>query len=217
MGDSSGDFPGFEHTLPDIAAGVDAFFNEMPTLQKIVLWGLCDGTTAVSRYAAEDPRVVGMVLVNPWVRSEVGQARTQLRHYYLERVAGADFWRKLCRGEFRPGASLRDFARNVRRVLFARLRAGSVDEASAGTLVERMGAAVQRYDGPVLLILSGKDLTAQEFADAARQSPRWRKIFEEQRVTRHDLAPADHTFSRRVWRDQIALWTREWVASLDRP
>ena len=32
-------------------------------------------------YAATDPRVTGVVLVNPWVRTQVGEARTYLRHY----------------------------------------------------------------------------------------------------------------------------------------
>ena len=33
------------------------------------------------------------------------------------------------------------------------------------------------------------------------------------RVQRETLAEADHTFSRRVWRDQVSAWTGNWVTS----
>ena len=33
----------------------------------------------------------------------------------------------------------------------------------------------------------------------------------EARVTRRELAGANHTFSRRVWRDAVAGWTLEWL------
>jgi hypothetical protein len=28
---------------------------------------------------------------------------------------------------------------------------------------------------------------------------------------RHDLGAADHTFSRRIWRDRVAEWTLAWL------
>ncbi|HZB90745.1 MAG TPA: hydrolase 1, exosortase A system-associated [Stellaceae bacterium] len=217
MGDSSGEFPGFEQTGPDIAAAVDAFFAQMPALQRVALWGLCDGATAISGYACRDRRVAGIALMNPWVRSEAGQARTQLKHYYLQRLTDPDFRRKLMRGQLRLGRSLRDVAANVAKAFLGRPRGGSHgSDGPTDTLIERMGAGVLRYGGPVLLLLSGEDLTGKEFADAATASPRWRRIFAEQQVRRHELPLADHTFSRRAWRDQVALWTRDWLAGLDR-
>jgi hypothetical protein len=61
--------------------------------------------------------------------------------------------------------------------------------------------------------LSGNDLTAQEFKDTVQRSPGWRKALASPRVTWRELAPADHTFSTREWRDQVAGWTAEWVRS----
>ncbi|MFP5392662.1 MAG: hydrolase 1, exosortase A system-associated, partial [Gammaproteobacteria bacterium] len=71
-------------------------------------------------------------------------------------------------------------------------------------------AALTRFDGPVLLMLSGADLTAQEFAglDAA---PAWRATLAEARVTRRQLAGADHTCSRPEWHRQIVGWTLDWL------
>src|SRR3974390_2928101 len=47
MGDSDGEFPGFEHIGPDVAAAVDTLVAQVPTLRRIVLWGLCDATLAI--------------------------------------------------------------------------------------------------------------------------------------------------------------------------
>jgi hypothetical protein len=54
-------------------------------------------------------------------------------------------------------------------------------------------------------------LTAQEFAGLADSSPKWKTLMETPRVTRKLLPKADHTCSRRVWHDQVAQWTAQWV------
>ncbi len=82
---------------------------------------------------------------------------------------------------------------------------------NADTLPERMEHALGRFRGRVLLILSGKDLTAEEFRGVASRSERWTRLLSDARVTRRELAEANHTFSRREWRDQVARWTAEWV------
>jgi hypothetical protein len=77
-----------------------------------------------------------------------------------------------------------------------------------------MATHLRRFQGPILIILSGRDLTAKEFDDAARDSRSWLALYAEARVTRRDFPAADHTFSRRIWRDQIADWTSGWVRAL---
>jgi hypothetical protein len=63
----------------------------------------------------------------------------------------------------------------------------------------------------VLLILSGNDLTAQEFKSVVKESSGWQELLAAERVTRHDLPEANHTFARRDWRDQVARWTEAWI------
>jgi hypothetical protein len=75
-----------------------------------------------------------------------------------------------------------------------------------------MAIGCGRFRGPVLLILSGRDLTAKEFADAAAASLRWRNIFGSGRVRRYDLAAADHTFSQRDGLNELLRRTEAWVA-----
>jgi len=77
-----------------------------------------------------------------------------------------------------------------------------------------MEAGLRKFRGKVLLILSGNDLTAQEFEGVVENSRPWRKLLEDKRITRHRLAEANHTFARRDWRDQVARWTEAWVKNL---
>lgn len=207
MGDSGGAARSFEHAGADIACAIDRFLECAPQVKEVVIWGLCDAASAALFYAHGDRRVRGLVLVNPWVRTDEGLARAQLRHYYAGRLFERGFWRKLLRGEFHMRAALSDFGRAVRHATAARREA----QHAAKPLPERMEEGLRRFDGPVLLILSGNDLTAQEFKDLVSRTPRWQALFAQPRVTRRELAAANHTFARRKWRDQVALWTRAWL------
>ena len=214
MGDSDGGFPGFEAIGADIDAALDTFCGAPDGPRDVVLWGLCDGASAILLNAHRDPRVKGVVLVNPWVRTEQGLARAYLWHYYPRRMLQPEFWKKLVGGRFDAGASFKDLAENVRRA-----KSAATGEAGAGgasvslALAERMADGLRRFRGPVLLITSGNDLVAQEFEDAAGRSPLWRRLLADPRVARHTLKDADHTFSTASWRDQVADWTLDWIRS----
>lgn len=211
IGDSDDPYLGFEALEQDIAAALDAFFAHCPELQEVVLWGLCDAASAILFYAGKDPRVAGIALLNPWVRTETSEAQAFLRHYYRRRLFDAEFWRHVGRGGFRPLEALRSMSGLVRRrFLVGQPAAGP---PSGGSLPERMAQGLESFQGPVLLITSGRDLTAREFEDAAGRSALWRRLLADERVTRRSLPDADHTFSRRAWRDQVAAWSLDWVRS----
>ena len=209
IGDSEGSYGGFEALDEDIGAAVDAFFARCPGLREVVLWGLCDGASAILFYAGKDPRVAGVTLLNPWVRTEESEARTYLRHYYLGRLFEAEFWRHVARGGFRPLEALSSIAGMIKRQFSAGRPAGEHELS----LPERMALGLKRFKGPVLLIISGRDLTAREFEDSAARSALWRELLADGRVTRQSLPEADHTFSRRAWRDQVADWSLNWMRS----
>ena len=204
MGDSGGAARSFEAVDEDIGCAVDRLLRALPELREVVIWGLCDAASAALFYAHRDARVGGVVLLNPWVRTERGLAQAHLRHYYGQRLLDPQFWRKILSGRLDV------------RAAFASLRKVVVDAAAprrdAGTLPERMEDGLRRFRGRVLLILSGKDLTADEFRGVVSRSERWRRLLADARVTRRTLAEANHTFSRREWRDQVARWTADWVA-----
>lgn len=225
MGDSTGPLRTFEGVGADIRCAIDRFFEVAPGLKDIVIWGLCDAASAALFYAHRDARVSGLVLVNPWVRTEQGAARAYLRHYYVRRLFQRSFWEKVARGEFRvreaAGALRQQAAAAVGRDLEARPARARPElrDTSAGAdapLPSRMEQGLRKFGGRVLLILSGNDLTAQEFKDVAARSWRWRRLLASGRVTRHELAEANHTFARREWRNQVATWTAAWVRSENR-
>ncbi|MDB5838838.1 MAG: hydrolase 1, exosortase system-associated, partial [Herminiimonas sp.] len=110
MGDSEGEARDFEDVDQDLRAAVDQFMREVPALEELALWGLCDAASAVLFYAHRDPRVTGLALLNPWVRTDSGIAKTYLKHYYLRHLFGRDLWKKILRGEFDYGAAVRSFS-----------------------------------------------------------------------------------------------------------
>jgi len=229
MGDSSGAPRNFEMVDEDLRAAIDAFQGAVPGLRDIVLWGLCDAAAAALYYGHRDPRVAGLVLLNPWARSADGHARATLKHYYWQRLRDPALWRKVVRGRFALGASLRALGGLLRAARQPAPLAplAPCDQQPATAAVPRDGSApalspdlharlldgMQRFRGQVLFIYSGTDLTAREFLDMTRASRHWPALLADSRVQQRTLAAADHTFSRREWRDQVAGWTAQWVAA----
>ena len=257
MGDSEGEACGFEHVDSDIRAAIDALTARLPDVKEVVLWGLCDAASACVFYGHTDPRVRGLVLLNPWVRTGQGIARAYLTGYYAGRVLDPELWRKLFSGRLDVRAALRSFASMVLGAFGASTDSGTlgvdtipqprvVGEREAGmslpspqpspvdgegglpegssrgakpagasrrALPERVADGLSHFRGRVLLILSGRDLTAEEFQQTVSRSRRWRRLLASPLVSKRTLPEADHTFSRRVWRDQVSGWTTEWLRS----
>lgn len=216
MGDSEGAPRDFADIDADLKAAIDHFFVIQPGLREVALWGLCDAASAILFYAGADRRVGGVALLNPWARTDQGIAKATLKHYYGRRLLEPAFWRKLIGGRFDALGAIRSAWR-----LIASARAGSGTPGDAGNpgnqggsadsaLPARMYQGLKRFDGKVLLMLSGADLTAREFAGLAA-APHWQTLLATPRVTRRQLPGADHTCSKRVWHDQLVDWTISWL------
>lgn len=206
MGDSEGAMRGFDHIDDDLRAAIEQFFIELPAMKDIVLWGLCDGATAAAFYAPKDARVAGLVLLNPWVRTEQGLAQATLSHYYVRRVFERAFWRKLASGAFR----LRESVRSL--VKLTTTAAGGRADADSG-LPARLRRALSTFRGRVLIILSGADIGAREFSALGEQHAEWRALLSEPRVRQATVAQANHTFGRQAWRDDVAALCKDWIGS----
>jgi exosortase A-associated hydrolase 1 len=204
MGDSEGTARPFEDTGADLHAAIDAFMAQVPAVRDVVLWGLCDGASAASLYAHSDARVTGLALLNPWVRTEAGAATATIKHYYRARLFEKAFWQKLASGKFDAGAAVR----SAFGLAKSALAAAPADQAA---LPDQVYQGLNTFSGKLLVMLSGADLTAQEFADASASTEAWRRLMAQPRVTRHVLDGADHTCSRRDWHDQVATWTAHWL------
>ena len=156
------------------------------------------------------------MLLNPWVRTAAGSAQATLRHYYLRRLTAAAFWRKLASGAVDTGAAIASFRQTASAALAAMAlhrpnnSAGGVSE---GDLPARLHRALTRFPGHILIILSGADLGAREFSALSGHHLHWRQLTSESRITRADIADANHTCARKVWRDRVADLTTDWIAS----
>ena len=207
MGDSEGQPRDFQAVSADIAAAIDALQERTPSVKQVALWGLCDGASAALLYCHEthDPRVSGLCLLNPWVRSEASLARTQVKHYYLERLTQKAFWIKLLSGRVALKA-LAALIRNLRVAFSGTNNSGPLTSASAHLSARqepyqrRMAIAWHSFNGRIFLLLSDNDYTAKEFLDYAGNDAAWKNSFFHPQLVRHDLRGADHTFSSSSFR-----------------
>ena len=74
-----------------------------------------------------------------------------------------------------------------------------------------MADGLRAFGGPVLLLLSGQDLTAREFQDYAAMDPAWRGLLDAPCITRSDFSDADHTFSTASAQGQAEARTVQWL------
>lgn len=211
MGDSATAGRSFEQVDEDIGSAIDALLLACPALDGVVLWGLCDGASAALMYAPRDPRVAGIVALNPWVRSEATLASARLNHHYRGRLLSARFWRRLLGGEVHIGRALEGLVATLRQ----RLRGqGREDAASTReAFIARMEAGWRQMRGRVLFVLSGNDLTAREFADFCRAHPDWRPALQAG-PNLAEVEGADHTFSTRAWCGTVERITLDWLRAL---
>ncbi|MCL2344499.1 MAG: hydrolase 1, exosortase A system-associated [Desulfobulbus sp.] len=210
MGDSGGEKRDFETIDADIAAALAAFRQQCPQLERIVLWGLCDAATAALLYwdGSRDAALGGLVLLNPWARSEATLARTHIKHYYVQRLLQGEFWQKLFSGRLGIGRALRGLADNWLR---ARQAGAAEISAAAEPFQKRMLRALADFPGPTLLLLSGDDYTAKEFLEACRADAHAARALTRPDLTRLDVPGADHTFSSRALRQTVEAATLDWL------
>lgn len=208
-GDSGGKPREFTELDDDIDAAIDFLSTSMPTIDEVVLWGLCDAASAILLRAARrpsDPRIGGIVLLNPWVRSEATLARTHLKRYYVAKLLDPRSWKDLFRGRLNPLVALGSLTRT------ARLATAKSDVSESRPYQSVMMDGMRAFVGPVLLVLSGQDLTAAEFEDFIASEPAHAAAFADSRVERFRIPQATHTFSAREWRDAVADRTLAWLA-----
>lgn len=206
MGDSAGEAREFTAVDADIRAAIDTLIGASG-VHKVVLWGLCDAASAALMYAAQDTRVAGLVLLNPWVHTAASEAQVRLKTYYLARLRSPELWRKLLRFQF----DWRDSLTSLRAYLSAALAPAAANTQEH--FIARMRKGWAAFKGPSLLILSGDDLTAGQFRQLIEHDAAWRDMLAGKVIETLHLREANHTFARAAWRDAVAhatlVWTRQ--------
>jgi exosortase A-associated hydrolase 1 len=179
LGDSEGALRGFEDNDIALRAAIDLLQEHMSGSARIALWGLCDGASAAALYAPRDPRVAGLLLANPWVRTGQVQARTLVASYYRRQIMSMAFWRKVLNGRVGIVHSAREWLRNYR---IARQKA----EVPADALPERLLEALHDFKGALRIVIAEHDLTGQEFLQVLGSKAGLPCV---------SLPDADHTFA----------------------
>lgn len=207
MGDSEGAMRNFESIDADIRAAIDTLMTTVPALKGVAIWGLCDAASAAMIYAHTDPRVSGLVLLNPWVHSQAAEAQARLQRYYPSRLFNYDFWLKLAKFEVNVSTACLELSR------FLLQRKARPDKHGAQKdFTERMLDGITQFKGESLIILSDlEDLTAQIFNSLMVNAPKWRELYQGPCATCMTLNGANHTFSSDIWRNQVGSWTITWI------
>ncbi|MBU1308865.1 MAG: hydrolase 1, exosortase A system-associated [Gammaproteobacteria bacterium] len=213
MGDSSGSKAAFYQQDNDIETAITAFMHHNPQLKNLVLWGLCDAASAILiKLNKPDPRLAGVVLLNPWVRQQHSHAEVMLKHYYLKRLFSRQFWQKMFGGGVALRHSLKDIWQTLQQRKAKHSRTASTPEANEQNYVQLMLQGWQRYQGKTLLITSGNDLTAQEFLSLCQHDDSWRSLLSS--AQHCHINDANHTFSTLLWRQQVEQLTFQFIQQL---
>ncbi|MEQ9567464.1 MAG: hydrolase 1, exosortase A system-associated [Pseudomonadales bacterium] len=212
LGDSEGEFQGFEALHDDIASAIAEFRRRVPGLARIILWGGCDAASAALINAHRFPEVVSVVAANPWVSSERTAARVQQKHY-LSRLRQWSFWRKLLRMEYDIPSYLRSAAARLRNRI-GRRRDGTDARQSTSSAqahyIDRMLLGLQQFGGSVLFLMSGSSLISREFDELVAADREWNKTCNGAGRERLEIPGADQTFSslqaRQGMLDAASMW-----------
>ena len=192
-GDSEGDARSCDTIDDDIRSAITAFFMHLPDMKEVVIWGLGEAATAAALYAHTDPRVRGLILLNPRVEIPSPAARPGPRQYYLGRLGELAFWKKVATGNV-------DFAASA-AALRQHLREAAADKTMA--LPERVLAGLSCFEGQTLVVLGSADGSAREFDQLIGKH--------ELKCRRVEIPFANHTFASREWRDEVAQVAAHWI------
>ena len=189
-GDSEGEVTQFTDIQADIDAALSCFSRRNPDIETFSLLGLCDAASAILLYLKQkqDSRIERLFLLNPWVRQEVTQAKMFLGSYYLKRLASLDFWRKFLTGKVnvaKSGKEIKEFSSIARS-----------NPATSTSFVDDMLQGLVKFSGDSHIILSGNDLTADEFSVLCQSNHLWQSAVTSRLVQQHLVKLADHTFSQ---------------------
>jgi len=227
LGDSGGQFRGFEHTGDDLQCAVDALRAEVPEVGEVILWGGCDAASGCMIHGYKLSGVASMVLGNPWVTTSDTQAAV-LRQHYFQRLRERSFWLKLLRFEYPIGDYVRAAFDGmlsrapVKEPNLAASPSSAADKLAPEKLaveessdwVGRMRDGLRRFDGPVLFLMSGQSLVSREFDELVSSDRAWQKVYKRSHYQRIDLPDADQTFSGGDSRERVNEALLNWVVSL---
>lgn len=195
MGDSEGDFVGFQSAEASIASAMTFLQHKFKSKLDFIFWSLCDGATATALYAATYPEFIsGLILCNPLVITEEGLARSTIRHYYKERIFNKEFLRKLVQFELDLKSTVKSLWGYFKNAQFyvntKRGCAGSVEQKMPNMVFDSLSI----IEKPIRIILSTDDIVASNFQDELKRNKALKGDYKRKKIVNHIIKGADHTF-----------------------
>lgn len=211
LGDSAGEFSGFEQIDDDIRSAVDELQKQVTEVENIILWGECNSASAIMMYAWQDPRITGMIIRDPWVRDEATQAKAYIKHYYFQRLREKSFWLKIFRFEFNVAHSLGSMLRlwGQSKQIKVSTKEATGNYRRLATYQEKMLFGFTRFQGKTLLLINQSALTGKEFEVLVASSEDWKQVMKSNVISRIDdgIKESDNfslaAYSRRIGEDAV--------------
>ena len=154
IGDSGGENRGFRDSGADISAALAAFRAERPGLERVVAVGNCDAASALMLNAGAGSDA--LVLANPWTieHDDGGLPPEAIRARYAGKLRDPKELVRLATGK----VSLRKLAGGIGKALRP--------APPPTTLAQDIRAGLDRFEGPVHLLIAERDRTGQAFLAA---------------------------------------------------
>jgi exosortase A-associated hydrolase 1 len=209
-GDSEGIWRGYKFAGSSMESAILSLREQYPNLRQIVIWSLCDGSTASAVFAARRPDLIdGLILCNPYVHSDQGKAQTLIKYYYVRRLLDKSFWQKATSLKFDLNASFRSLVDNVKQAR-AKSNGAEVDQSACRMEIhpDEFVRSLMTCKKSIRFILSSDDLTAQQFADLCKSHTGLRKAVQTGRITISHVRGADHTFTTHRSKQELIQVTK---------
>lgn len=156
VGDSDGEDRGFRASQNDIAAALAAFRAMAPKVDRVIGFGNCDAASALM--LGSGTGCDALILSNPWVieddSANAAPPPAAIRSRYAEKLRNPRELVRLLTG----GVNMRKLSRG--------LLGAMKPEPTPTSLAQDMAAGLAGFDGPVRILLAGRDRTAQIFESA---------------------------------------------------
>lgn len=195
LGDSEGDFAGFQYAEPSIAAAMNFLQNKFKSKLNFIIWSLCDGATATALLAAMYPKYIsGLILCNPLVITEQGLARSTILHYYSKRLFNKEFLQKLVRFELDLKSTVKSLCGYFKNAQFFKNIKSDCPDLVEKKLPNMVIDSLSIFEKPIRIILSTDDIVANNFQDELNKNKAIHNEYKINKIINHIIKGADHTF-----------------------
>ncbi|VAW34700.1 hypothetical protein MNBD_DELTA04-1628 [hydrothermal vent metagenome] len=194
-GDSEGDFVGFQHAGPSLAAAIHFLHNRFKNELNVIIWSLCDGAAAAALYAATNQEYIrGLILCNPFVITEQGVARSNIKHYYSKRFFDKEFLCNLICFRLNFKRTIKSLLQNIIDAQFFTINKTIVTTSNKKFSPALVFDSLQKIKKPIRVILSTDDIVAANFQDELKKNKAIKNDYKKNKIINSFIKGAGHTF-----------------------